>query len=502
MNSFVMTDVVDWQLLVISSGVSVGTVMSLNLFGRAKAMNRLPEKVVRVVRAKGISDHWKEKVLLGYARKLLRESATVFVLLFVAISPFFLSFVISALLDSNFLHLVESLPGICGSTVSALLFAKLFSMRKRKDYGAGSRMLHQLVLGSSIVGETLFDIEKVLHGNGVSDTSGEKHVFIAGLARAGTTIVMRTLYEHGSFLSLTYRDMPFIMAPNSWRACSKMFSLEGHKQERAHGDGIRVDYDSPEALEEVFWRTFCGSEYIKKDRLVPMEADAEAIEKFKEFVSIVLKSEPEKKYLSKNNNNILRLKSVSRAFPNAVIIVPFRDPVQQAYSLRTQHRKFVGEEDSFTGKYMKWLAHHEFGVHHRPFVFHENVAGPIDTDDLNYWVQLWVNTYSYVLENLPSTAILLSYEMLCEESDQVWSQLSQLLNLPYDNSVISFSKAYRQIDEDISSDLLQEAQQLYRKMSFKTIGCERIHPVGQLSNKLESPLVVGHQTKGCSSEIQ
>lgn len=477
MNSFVMTDVVDWQLLVLSSGVSVGTVMSLNLFEHAKAMNGVPEKVLRVVRAQGISDHWKEKVLLGYARKLLRESATVLVLLFVAISPFFLSSIISGLVDSEFLDLVESLPGIFVSTVSAILFAKLFSMRKRKDYGAGSRMLHQLVLGSSVVGETLFDIEKVLHGRGVRDTSREKHVFIAGLARAGTTIVMRTLYDNGRFLSLTYRDMPFIMAPNSWRACSKMFSLEGCKQERAHGDGIRVDYDSPEALEEVFWRTFCESDYIKKDRLVPMESDAETIENFKEFVSIVLKSEPGKKYLSKNNNNILRLKSVSRAFPNAVIIVPFRDPVQQAYSLRTQHRKFVGEEDSFTGKYMKWLAHHEFGVHHRPFVFHENVTDLIDTDDINYWVQLWVDTYSYVLENLPLGAILLSYEMLCEDSDHVWSQLSQLINLPYDNSVVSFSKAYREIDEDISADLLQQAQQLYRKMSLKAIGCEKIHSV-------------------------
>lgn len=129
-----------------------------------------------------------------------------------------------------------------------------------------------MVLGNSFVGEALFDIEKILHGKGGRDVAGEKHVFVAGLSRAGTTILMRTLYQKGDFYSLTYRDMPFILAPNSWRRCLKMFSKQGSREERSHGDGIEVDYDQSGALEDVFWRMLCGANYIKKDSVVPMKA--------------------------------------------------------------------------------------------------------------------------------------------------------------------------------------------------------------------------------------
>ena len=72
-------------------------------------------------------------------------------------------------------------------------------------------------------------------------------------------------------------------------------------QERANGDGIKVDYDSPEALEEVFWRVFCGSDYIKPGCLVPMSADSETVEKFRSFIALILKDQCDKLYLSKNN---------------------------------------------------------------------------------------------------------------------------------------------------------------------------------------------------------
>ncbi|NMW21431.1 MAG: hypothetical protein HKK67_07330 [Chlorobiaceae bacterium] len=72
-----------------------------------------------------------------------------------------------------------------------------------------------------------------------------------------------------------------------------------------------------------------------------------------------------------NNNNILRLGSFRQAFPDALIIVPFREPVQQAISLLQQHTQFwaMHERDSFSRYYMEWLGHHEFGRTHRPFLF-------------------------------------------------------------------------------------------------------------------------------------
>jgi hypothetical protein len=460
----------DWVLLVISSACFVFILLTLDILGRAKAMNQIPLKVFRVIRAPGISDYWKEKVLPRYSLQLLSQSLLLFGVLLVALVPFLVSSVISMQYDGQFAVLLTTVPGIVVSTLFAILVGMLLSRGSNADYGAGSRMLHQLVLGNSFFGETLFDIEKTLHGSGACDVSAEKHVFVAGLARAGTTILMRTLYENGKFQSLTYRDMPFILAPNSWRRCSKVFAKKGQKQERAHGDGIEVDYDSPEALEEVFWRTFCKSDYIKKDMLIPMQADSEALADFRRFIAIVLKPESDKRYLSKNNNNILRLGSISQAFPNAIILVPFRDPVQQAYSLRRQHRKFAGDGDPFTKKYMTWLVHHEFGADHRPFVFNGKARDEQDTEDLNYWVRLWIDTYSFLLENLPTQVVLLSYEALCDDTKDVWQLLSEKIGLEPCGGSVHFMQSYCQIDELVSPELLIQSAELYKQLERKAIG--------------------------------
>ena len=59
------------------------------------------------------------------------------------------------------------------------------------------------------------------------------------------------------------------------------------------------------------------------------------MEKFIRYVGAVLVSDPEgrTRYLSKNNNNILRLPALARAFPQALILIPFRDPLTHAASL-------------------------------------------------------------------------------------------------------------------------------------------------------------------------
>ena len=65
--------------------------------------------------------------------------------------------------------------------------------------------------------------------------------------------------------------------------------------ERAHGDGIKVSTESPEAFEEVFWKTFNHYE-------------DDSIEKFKIYINNILKKSNKKRYISKNNQNIKRVK--------------------------------------------------------------------------------------------------------------------------------------------------------------------------------------------------
>ena len=117
--------------------------------------------------------------------------------------------------------------------------------------------LHKFALSWQFMREVTFDFEST---NLPSSSVSENHIFIAGLARAGTTILLNALYESNNFASLTYADMPFVLAPNLW---SKISLKRGDTEfkERAHGDGIKVSTESPEAFEEVFWKTFYDEEF-------------------------------------------------------------------------------------------------------------------------------------------------------------------------------------------------------------------------------------------------
>jgi len=170
-----------------------------------------------------------------------------------------------------------------------------------------------MALQSKVIAEVSFDLENMLVKRDQSFEPGAP-AFVSGLARSGTTILMRYLYETGLFRSLTYHDMPFVLMPNTWKKIAKRKSSTELK-ERAHKDGIMVGVDSPEAFEEVFWRVFTGGDYIGEDRLKLYPIDDEVSEKFKtyiELVSLSSDSPTQNRYLSKNNNNILRFASLQK----------------------------------------------------------------------------------------------------------------------------------------------------------------------------------------------
>lgn len=310
------------------------------------------------------------------------------------------------------------------------------------NYSKVDQIFHQIALSGRATPELFFDLETSFFGKNLPDVSQGKHVFVSGLARAGTTVLMRLLHSTDEFASLTYRDMPLVMAPNLWGKLSSGKEKQGVEAERAHGDGLSVSFDSPEALEEVFWRTFSGKDYIQADGLVPMQASDEALINFRQYVSLILKRYERTRYLSKNNNSILRLPSLCRAFPEATILVPIRHPASHAASLLRQHEHFleVHEASAFSRKYMTWLVHHEFGADHRRFKFGpESRSGSQDPTDLAYWVGLWIEAYSYleqVLDSLSGRGVFVCYEDLVTDPDLARSKLANRLSVKIDESVL------------------------------------------------------------------
>lgn len=275
-------------------------------------------------------------------------------------------------------------------------------------------------------------MERAAFARHALDRSGEKHIFIAGLARAGTTMLLRRLSEHKELCSLTYRDMPFVLAPNTWASLSGRSGKSTIAEERAHGDGVLVDVDSPEALEEVFWRVFSGSTYIGRTELLATPPDAATVGMFQTYVNLVLHSKGGARYLSKNNNNILRLDTLERAFPHALILVPFRRPLAQAQSLLTQHRRFLElhRREPFARAYMGWLAHHEFGADHRPFSFEPRARDGEDTQQLDYWLRRWIAAYRHLLRTSLQRPrrMFVSYDW-CAADSTAWATILQRLEL-------------------------------------------------------------------------
>jgi hypothetical protein len=338
------------------------------------------------------------------------------------------------------------------------------------DYGFLSRLLHRLALGVPAIAEASFDAEQAMLGKEPVAAASGRHVFVAGLARSGTTVLMRSLFETGEFCSLTYRDMPFVLAPGLWSRITRNSRIERDATQRAHGDGVMVDFDSPEALEEVFWRVFSGSSYIRPDRLVGMRAGAETVQRFRQYVAAILKRYERARYLSKNNNSIVRIGSLIEAFPLGRIVVPFRDPLQQAHSLLNQHLRFRRQrsEDGFTVRYMTWLAHHEFGADHRPFEWGIPVAQGHAPDTLDYWLAQWIGVYDHLLQEVrrhPEHARLLSYELLCSETHREWQRLGEFLGLDAP-APTQLRASHAHSDHRVDKRLRRQAESIHGTLLF------------------------------------
>jgi hypothetical protein len=298
------------------------------------------------------------------------------------------------------------------------------------DYSLLSRLLHELALGRDAIAEASFAIERATAGRSSPGGARGDPVFVSGLARSGSTALLRGLFEGGEFCSLTYRDMPFVLAPGLWSRVTARSRTDRAATERAHGDGIMVDFDSPEALDEVFWRVFEGERYIRADRLVPVEASEETVESFRTYVALIQRRYGGRRYLSKNNNNILRIPSLIRAFPECRILCPYRDPAQQAYSLLRQHQLFCERHraDAFSRRYMRWLVHCEFGADHRPFAW--GAETDLDPMSLDYWIVQWTAIYAHlvgVVRGYPRNVLPVSYERLCADADKTLGTLGLFL---------------------------------------------------------------------------
>ncbi|AHE51797.1 hypothetical protein NX02_00140 [Sphingomonas sanxanigenens DSM 19645 = NX02] len=339
-------------------------------------------------------------------------------------------------------------------------------------------MLHRLALGFTPLLDLSFDIERRRFARAAAAYTPTAPVFVIGLARAGTSMMTRLLHDTGVFASLSFRDMPFPLAPNSWARLSRGEARSVAATERGHGDGIAHDLDSPEAIEEVFWRAREGSQYRGKAGLKAIAPSTETMAAFGDFMRLVLLRYGRNRYLSKNNNNILRLPYLVAAFPDATLLHPIREPLQQAASLRAMHRRAsaLAADDPFRGHFMTWLGHHEFGADQRPFLFEGGPAPDEDRDGIDYWLKCWIGAYRHLAAQTAAVAkrqIFVDHRALCTTPIPTLARLAERLGMaPGSISGDALRPSAQHVVHDADPHLLATANRLYRDLSerFLTFG--------------------------------
>ena len=481
-----------WILSVLWVVAFVGLLNKFKLVGRSKEVFQLSQKSFAIIKSTGTSDAEKEKALQKNALLLFRS---FFQILLSAGGALFIPFLIIWLLSKSGLVQLEGIyrvtlsPAfIIGSSLAMIgvFFFGPKESRATSQYSFLDRVLHRLAFSTYSTQIPVADMETNFYKAGLGQACHDNPVFITSLPRAGTTLLLECCARLPDFASHCYRDMPFVLTPCFWQNFSGRFQQKATEElrERAHGDGLLINLDSPEALEEVVWKTFWKKQYVS-DRipLWPSQPHPEFLAFFQEHMRkiIFLRKGAEGcagvRYLSKNNMNIARIKWIQTHIPDATILVPFRDPVQHAASLLRQHNNFtqIQKEDPFASRYMRSIGHFDFGLNLKPIDFDHWLDGRTEPDPLKlgFWLEYWLATYRALLEGDKGGLRFFDFVDFCTHPESGLQKLGVLCDTKYPEvlqakaSSVRVPTSHAVASEQVPDSLLADVQEVYELLKTK-----------------------------------
>ncbi|QDG54854.1 sulfotransferase [Persicimonas caeni] len=266
----------------------------------------------------------------------------------------------------------------------------------------------------------------------------EAPVYITGLARAGTTILLEIIARHPHVATHQYRDFPFIYTPFWWhQTLQQNAPKQLESAERAHGDRLEVTPESPEAMEEMLWMAFFdGLHDPSQSNVLDADTTNEKFERFyRDHIRKLLLAEGKTRYAAKGNYNVTRLEYLLALFPDARFIVPVRRPQNQVASLRKQHKLFTkaAREHPRSVAHLQRVGHYEFGADRRAInagdrklVASVESLWKTDTsaDQVRGWARYWAHLYGYLADRLDANpklrdaVHLVRYEDLCSNTER------------------------------------------------------------------------------------
>lgn len=365
------------------------------------------------------------------------------------------------------------------------------------SYGPLDRLLHRIAFAHPALQRVLGDVENDMFRRQLAEVRVERPVFITGLPRAGTTLLLELLHGTGEFASYTYRQMPFVLAPLLWDRVSARSQQAAVARERAHGDAMSIDFDSPEAFEEVLWINRLSDTVFEGETMRTLGADdldASFREAWRGLAAklVCLRAAqsggardkgrggdhpdsptPLPRYLSKNNANIARLPAIVSVFPDATLLCCFREPAAHVASLHAQHLRFLSmhDSDAFAERYMAWTGHHDFGRNFRPIRFDGAIEVP--AIEAEFWLRYWIDGYRHALATAPASTRFVGFDDLLAGGADALAALADELGLVRPASLVDASATLRaptsvpESLEAISPALAAEAGALYAQLRVR-----------------------------------
>ena len=278
-----------------------------------------------------------------------------------------------------------------------------------------------------------------------NNISIEKPIYITGLARAGTTITLEMLSKHPDVATHKYFHLLNIYFPVIWKFMIMKTSAFRTPKERIHLDGIKVNRDSPEAVEEIIWQQNFPKvlDENQSDILTNEDSFIDFETQYKNNLKKILLTQGKTRYIAKNNYNIARMEYLLKLFPGAKFLLLIRNPINQIASLIKQDiifDKLVHFAPNIINL-NRYMGHREFGPYKTCMNLDnnqiiENIRHQwTNNQKVEGWAHYWVSIYNYVkskIESNPKLAkatLIVKYDDLVDYSSETIDKILEHCNL-------------------------------------------------------------------------
>jgi hypothetical protein len=281
----------------------------------------------------------------------------------------------------------------------------------------------------------------------------ERPIYVCGLARSGSTILLEILSQFDDTVTHRYKDYPLLFTPYFWNwFLNHVPARETEAVERTHRDGIMITPDSPEAFEEVLWMAFFPNIHdpTKSSALNDHTNNADFEAFYRDHIRKLLAIRKGSRYVSKGNYNITRMEYLLRIFPDARFVIPVREPSWHIASLMKQHALLCeGERHNPRAlEHMRRVGHFEFGLDRRPVnagdraCIDQVIMLWKDGDEIEGWARYWAHIHGYIADTLEANprlrdaSLIVPFEALCSAPEKTLREILEHCNLTCPNILV------------------------------------------------------------------